>query len=396
MGFFKVLSTLPEDPIFSLTGLYAKNQHANKVNLGIGVYRDGEGMSTPFSCIKKAEQALLEKDLGKDYLPIDGDPLFLKSLLAVIFGYQSNHSIDPNIYAAQSVGGTGALRIGAELVSREFSRIVFIPEITWSNHFQIFQAAGMRVHTYPYSINEKGELDFEKLCKSIEKIPPGSLILLHACCHNPTGVDFTLEQWKLLSALIEKGKLLPFFDFAYHGLGVDLDKDAAGIRYFHAQGHEMMVAYSCSKNFGLYGERVGMLAIVTHDPETANVASHVKSLIRTNFSNSPLHGSRLVALVLQSPALTAEWQKEVQAMRERCYAMRLKLKLGLANTKKDFSFLLNQKGLFSLTGLTRAEVLQLRENYGVIMPDNGRLNIAALTERNVAYVSQAISDIVNG
>lgn len=390
MSFFQSLSTLPEDPIFSLNEKFKRIENPKKVNLGMGIYKSDEGISVPFRAIQKAEENLLTQALSKDYLPIDGNASFTDSLLKVIFGGLNEGDTFPNIYAAQCIGGTGGLRLGAELINRELSRVVYIPEISWPNHAQIFRFAGMVLKTYPYAIDKYGELDFFKICQAFEKMPPGSLVVLHACCHNPTGVDFTLEQWMELSALIKKRNLLPFFDFAYHGFGISLDKDAEGLRYFYSQGHEMMVSYSCSKNFGLYGERLGMLAIVTKDEDTRNVSSHVKSIIRTDYSNPPIHGSRLVTAILQSEALTKEWKDEVDEIRKRCQKMRKELAIALSASPHDFSFLLRQHGLFSLTGLTKDEVYSLREQYGIVMPDNGRINIAALTDDNIAYVASSI------
>jgi aspartate aminotransferase len=394
MSFFHGLSTIPEDPIFSLMGMYAKDQHPQKVNLGIGIYKDAAGKSVTFNSVAKAEKLIQEKNSSKDYLPIDGDPAFINGVVDLIFGMGDPYNGESTIYAVQSVGGTSALSLGMELIVRHLPRPVYISELSWANHFQIFRSLGIDYKTYPYAI-VAGTLDFAKMCAGIEEMPEGALVMLHACCHNPTGVDLSSEQWQELSRIIKKRNLLPFFDFAYQGFASSIADDAAAVRIFHSQGHEMLVAYSCSKNFGLYGERCGVLALVAKGKETSHISSHVKMLIRTNYSNAPIHGSRIVSTILGSEALKNEWQEQLKAICGRCQDMRQKLASGLAPSGKDFSFLAAQKGLFSLLGLSKDDVMALRNDFGVFMPDNGRINIAALTDDNMDYVCHAIIQTLN-
>lgn len=396
MAFFQSLKPLPDDPIFALPALFAADKHPQKVNLGIGIYKDSKGKSKVFDCVKNAEFALLHGNLSKDYLPIDGDSSFVKGLLSKIFnGIEATSFDNPLVYGAQALGGTGALRLGAEVISRLLSKEIFIPDETWPNHALIFNTAGMHVHSYPYYDVENGVLKFDELCSAIKTMPAGSVILLHACCHNPTGIDPSIEQWKQLSELIMKQKILPFFDFAYQGLGNGFDEDSEAVRHFYRHGHEMLIAYSCSKNFGLYGERVGMLAVVSSDMQSAkSLPSNIKPLIRSDYSNPPLYGARIAASILQSPSLTEEWQNELCSMRCRCDSMRHLFveKLSKSTPKRNFASLSSQKGLFSFCRLSKHEVTSLRQNYGIIMPDNGRINVAALTENNIDYVVNAIAE----
>lgn len=394
MPFFQPLELLPDDPIFALPTLFSKNENPNKVNLGIGIYKDEKGQSKVFDCVKNAEKDFLSKNFSKDYLPIDGNSQFIKSLLSKIFhGIDSRSFDNPLVYAAQTLGGTGALRIGSELLSRSLSKNIFIPEETWPNHALVFNTAKMHVHSYPYYDQETGLLQFEELCKAIKAMPKASVILLHACCHNPTGVDPSIEQWQELSALIKKQQILPFFDFAYQGFGKGFEEDAKAVRYFYTQGHDMMLAYSCSKNFGLYGERLGLLAVICTDTKSAaNIPSNIKPLIRSDYSNPPIYGAHIATSILQSPILSTQWQNELSSMRLRCDSMRKLFaeKLCSRTSKRDFSNLFTQQGLFSFCKLSKDEVTSLRKNYGIIMPDNGRINVSALTANTIDYVVDAI------
>lgn len=389
MSFFQHVSVLPEDPIFSQVALYARDERAHKVNLGIGIYKDNSGKSTVFNAVSSAEQLLQEKHLNKDYLQIDGDPSFRKEVLKLIFGELDCKQAKTTVYGAQCVGGTSALTLGLKFLVQKQPRQVFISEVSWANHFQIFESLNIDYHTYPYTLSKAGELEFDKIVKSFESIPAGSIVMLHACCHNPTGVDFSLEQWQELSELIKKRNLLPFFDCAYQGFGSEFTDDAAAMRLFYEQEHEMLVAYSCSKNFGLYGERVGLLAVVSKEKDIAHITSHIKMQIRTNYSNPPIHGSRIVTTILESELLKETWLRELHDIRVRCQNMRVKFAAGLEGGINS-SFITTQKGLFSVLSLKKESIIELRERFGVYMPSSGRINIAALTDANVGYVCNAI------
>jgi len=396
MSFFASVPALPDDPIFGLPALFAADPHPKKVNLGIGVYKDADGKTIVLNVVRKAEELLLKQNLDKDYLFIDGNQKYIQQSLELIFGKNCPGIESKEIYAAQTVGGTGSLRLGSEFLAQEPSRTIFISEFTWPNHKPIFLRAGLVVENYDYYDHKAHKLDFPKFCKSIQSINPGSVIMLQACCHNPTGIDPTFEQWKELSDLIKKQKIIPFFDFAYQGFSEDLEKDAKAVRYFYEQGHEMLVSYSFSKNFGLYGERVGLLAVVTHDAAVAKkVGSQVKQIIRGMYSNPPLQGARIVSTVLQSPELTKEWLEELKDMRTRVQDMRETLVANLMVGAKhhDFTFLNRQKGLFSFCGLSHEQVMHLKKEFGIYMPDNGRINVAGLNPYNMDYVVKSILSV---
>lgn len=389
MSFFDSIDLFPEDSIFNLTTVYSADSHPDKVNLGVGTYRDSEGNPIVLNCVRKAEALILEQALLKEYQPMEGDHEFSSHLLALLFGKESCHR---RISATQTIGATGALRLGAEFLAQEISRTIHISNPSWPNHLSIFERVQMSERFYPYFDKQELKLDFSGMCQAIAEMTPGSVILLHGCCHNPTGIDPTFEQWKELSSLIKEQKVIPLFDMAYHGFGISLEEDAKAVRYFYEQGHEMLLAYSCSKNFGLYGERVGMLAIATHHEETAlRVTSQIKQLVRSMYSTPPLQGARIVATILRSKELTLEWEQELKAMRDRVFEMRRALiaELFVQSTETDFSFLHNQLGLFSFCGLSPEQVSYLANNFGIFMPSSGRINVAGLNSRNLAYVVKA-------
>lgn len=396
MSFFESVTQLPDDPIMALPIAFAADTRPNKVNLGIGSYKDDEGLFFLLPTVKETEKKLLTKETDKEYLPIDGDPRLIQATLELIFGRSLLDSFPGGIYAAQAVGGTSALRIGSDFLLQETSKTIFISTPTWPNHKLVFTRSGLKVHHYRYYDELTHRLDFGGLCSDISNMPPGSIILLHANCHNPTGVDPTFEQWKELSTLIKKQKIIPFFDFAYQGFSGTVDEDAQAIRYFASQGHEMLVANSFSKNFGLYCERVGLIAVLTHHKEAVRrVGSQIKQLIRANYSNPPRHGARVIAEILQSDTLRSAWLEELGNMRNRMKQMRHALISGLQvkQSDKDWSFLERQNGFFSFCGLTPDQVQRLIKNYAIYMPSNGRINIAGLNAHNLNYVIEALNDV---
>lgn len=396
MPFFDTLTQFPEDPIFSLPILFAADPRPNKVNLGIGTYRDTEGKPYMLASVKKAESIILQKERNKEYLPIDGDPSFLKATGKLIYGPELFQQLEERMFSAQSLGGTSALRMGAEFLSQEISKNVFLPKPTWPNHKSIFTNAGMKVQNYRYYDDTQHRVDFAGMCSDIAEMPPGSTIIFHACCHNPTGMDPTIEQWQILSDLIKKQKIIPFFDSPYQGFKDSLDADARPIRYFAEQGHEMLVATSFSKNFSLYNERVGVLNVITNSSDAARkTGSQIKFLIRSSFSNPPKHGAAIITEILSDEALKKEWLIELGNMRDRLKEMRHTLIAGLQSKggKKDWSFLNNQNGFFSFSGLNDGEVHRLIKDYGIYLLSNGRINVAGLNGHNVDYVIDAILDV---
>ncbi len=398
MSFFKSVTQLPPDPILNLPIVFAKDPKTSKVNLGIGAYLDNEGNAQLLLSVKQAEAAIISKGNSKNYLPIDGDPHFVRASSELVFGERLLNELSGNIFAAQAVGGTSALRIGADFLLQETSKTVYIPNPSWPTHKLIFGRSGFDIRSYSYYDSTHHSLDFNAMCKEITLMPSGSVILLHACCHNPTGIDPTFEQWKKLSSLIKKHKLIPFFDFAYQGFGAAPDEDAEAVRYFASQGHEMLVANSFSKNFGLYGERVGMIAIITQDKEALpKISSQFKQLIRANYSNPPRHGALIVGHILQSPGLKAQWLEELAAMRNRMKTMRQDFVDGLkaSNTGRDWSFMEKQHGFFSFTGLSPNEVEKLIKEHGIYMLDNGRINVAGLNSHNIEHVIKCISEVLS-
>lgn len=393
MSFFQNIPLLPVDPIFGVSHAFTADPRPNKINLSVGAYKTAEGQPLVLSSVKKAENILLQRALNKEYLPIEGDPQFLESAAQLMLGADSPVLQSGRYFSAQSVGGTSALRISAELLAKCSSKMIFIPQPSWENHKQTFEHAGLKVGTYPYLDPLTHYLDYSGMCEAIQNMPKKSIILLHACCHNPTGVDLNEEQWKELSDLIQKQELIPFFDMAYHGFGKGLEEDAKAVRYFANKIPEMVIAYSFSKNFSLYGERVGFLMVISPPTFLLSLKSQIKSLIRGNYSNPPLHGARIVSTILQSPELGLEWKKELEGMRERIEEMRRTFIAALLaqTTDRDLSYLKEQQGLFSFLGLGAPQVQYLRDEKAIYMPYTSRINVASLNTQNVSYVAESIA-----
>lgn len=394
MSYFKNTELLPDDPILSIPPLFAADQRANKVNLGVGAYRDAEGLPLVLTAVQKAEKILAEQHLNKEYLPIDGDHGFVKKSLGLAMGENSPHS--SRMHACHTVGGSGALKIAGDFLKSQFPDArLHLSHPSWANHRHIFTRCGFELGHYPYFKNQS--LDFEAMCEAVEAMNEGDLILFHACCHNPTGVDPTPSQWKTLSELVKDRDLFPIFDMAYQGFGDGLEQDAAAVRLFADDGHEMALTISHSKNFGLYGERVGILAFFVDSSETAKkVASQLKSTIRAIYSSPPAHGARIVKTILESLELTEEWKEELENMQGRILEMRKTFTAEIRTLKgsDELSAIQNQRGLFSMTGLNREQVTLLRTEHGIYMPPNGRINIAGLTSQNVKYVAEAIREVI--
>ncbi len=393
MSFFESVTQLPEDPILHLPIAFAADPRTQKVNLGVGSYRDSNGLPVVLNCVRKAEAELSSKYLNKEYQPIEGNASYLKATNELIFGSDFLKSYAGGLFSAQTIGGTGALRLGGEFLVQETSKTIFVPSPTWPNHKPIFTRSGLKMHSYRYYDERTHQLDFAGLCGDISNMSPGSTIMLHGSCHNPTGIDPTQEQWQELSRLIKHHRIIPFFDIAYQGFIGTLDEDARAIRYFASQGHEMLVAYSYSKSCALYGERMGALTVLAQHEEAARkIGSQIKQIVRSIYSTPPLHGMQVINEIMHAPALKKEWLEELVQMRDRIKEMRRCLIDGLerGNSQKDWSFLKRQNGFFSFCGLNPEQVHRLLKDYGIYMLSNSRINVAGLNKNNMDYVIEAL------
>ena len=391
MFFDKVPEGQP-DPVFGLSGAFEADTRSKKVNLLVGIYKNDRLQSESMPVVRIAREATASQDLVADYLPIDGHSEFLAHLGALVFGEKEWKGRDSS-YAAQTAGGTAALRIGTELLIQEVTKTISIPTPTWPNHRLILDKAGCNVDAYPYYSREKKGVDFEAILKHLKGLPEKAAVILHACCHNPTGCDLSNQEWKELSSFMKKKRLFPFFDFAYQGFGDGLEKDAEAVRIFKEDGHDMLVAYSCSKNFSLYCQRVGALfALGQNAGEKFRIASQVKRIIRGLYSNPPAHGARIASFILGEEKLRHQWEKELEGMRARMTRMRKSLSSRLiAQAKKiDFRYLEKHKGMFSFLDMDKHQVQRMISEFGVYLLDSGRISVAGLSEDNIDYVVNSL------
>lgn len=392
---FNAILPAPPDPILGLTEAFKKDSRPTKVNLGVGVYVDDTGKTPILRTVKMAEEVLLREEASKSYLGIAGDEAYSREVEKLIVPAGLPESITLRIRKAQTPGGTAALRIGADFLRiANPTASVWLSRPTWANHPAIFFAAGFPIKTYPYYDAPRRSLDFAGMMQALESVPAGDVVLLHVCCHNPTGVDPTLDQWTRVAESAARQGWIPFFDFAYQGFGAGLAADAAPLRPFFDLGVEFLIASSFSKNFGLYCERVGALSVVASDEKGAEAAfSHVKVVVRRMYSNPPAHGGRIVTHILKSDKLRAEWEREVADMRNRIHSVRHRLvdELNQRGVAVDFSFLKDQQGMFSFSGLTDQHVEWLRAEKAIYMVEGGRINVAGLNDRNMGYVCDAIA-----
>ncbi|PHM40203.1 aromatic amino acid aminotransferase [Xenorhabdus mauleonii] len=391
---FEKIIAAPADPILGLADSFKADPRENKINLGIGVYKDETGKTPVLTTVKKAEKFLLENETTKTYLAISGLPEFGRVTQELLFGPTSPVVTNKRARTVQSPGGTGALRIAADFIAKQTNaKRVWISTPTWPNHKGVFASAGLEIREYNYYDAEKHALNFDSMLASLSEAQAGDIILLHGCCHNPTGIDPTPEQWQKLADLSAANGWLPVFDFAYQGFAKGLDEDAEGLRIFAKNHNELIVASSYSKNFGLYNERVGACTIVAADSDTAEKAfSQAKSIVRTNYSNPPAHGASVVTTILSNDDLKAEWIQELATMRERIQRMRQLFvnTLQEKGAKQDFSFITSQNGMFSFSGLTKEQVERLREEFGIYAVSSGRINVAGLTLENMVPLCEAI------
>ncbi|WP_213991932.1 amino acid aminotransferase [Sodalis sp. dw_96] len=391
---FDNIPLAPADPILGLLDLFRADPRPNKINLGIGVYKDETGQTPVLTSVKKAEQILLDSETTKNYLGIDGLAAFGQCTQVLLFGADSPIISAKRARTAQTPGGTGGLRVAADFLAKNTAvKRIWISTPTWPNHKGVFASAGLGVAEYAYYDATHHTLDFDGMLKGLQNAQAGDVVLFHGCCHNPTGIDPTEAQWRILADLSREKGWLPLFDFAYQGFARGLEEDAQGLRIFTENHSEMIIASSYSKNFGLYNERVGACTLVAADAEAADrVLSQLKSCIRANYSNPPSHGAAIVATILSNDALRALWEQELTGMRERIKRMRQLFVSTLREkgAQQDFDFINQQNGMFSFSGLTKEQVLRLRDEFGVYAVNSGRVNVAGMTTDNMAQLCEAI------
>ena len=388
----------PKDPILGVTESFAADPNPNKVNLGVGVYYDDNGKVPLLECVRLAEQQRLAAAPPRGYLPIDGLAAYDQAVQQLVLGADSAAVREKRVVTVQAVGGTGGLKVGADFLKQILpGASVAISNPSWENHRALFEAAGFTVTEYPYYDPTTRGVQFDAMLAALHTLAAGTVVLLHACCHNPTGADLSHEQWARVIDVVKSRGLVPFLDLAYQGLGDGIEQDAFAARLFAQAMTPVFLASSFSKSFSLYGERVGALSVVAESAEeAARVLSQLKRVVRTNYSNPPTHGCQLVAAVLTTPDLRALWEREVGAMRERIRAMRQQLaeKIQARVPGADMGFILAQRGMFSYSGLTVAQVRRLREERSVYLIDSGRMCVAALNSKNIDAVADAIASVL--
>lgn len=395
---FEKVVAAPADPILGLTEEFKSDPRTDKINLGVGIYKNEAGQTPVLATVKKAEAALLESEKTKSYLTIEGTAEYGLVVQKLLFGEQADIISKQRAKTAQAPGGTGALRVAGEFIKRQLGDVkVWISNPTWANHHGVFGAAGLETTEYSYYNAEKKDKDFPAMLADLEQASAGDVVLLHGCCHNPTGIDPTLEEWEILAKLVAEKGLLPLFDFAYQGFAKGVEEDAAGLRIFAQYNPEILVASSFSKNFGLYNERVGAFTLVAASADVANTAfSQVKAIIRSIYSNPPAHGAAVVTYILQNPALRAEWEAEVAEMRERIQEMRelFVTRLQEIGVNADFSFIERQNGMFSFSGLNKQQVQRLKEELGIYIVGSGRISVAGMTKNNMSPLCEGIKVVL--
>jgi len=398
MSLFSGVELAPRDPILGLTEAFNADARPDKVNLGVGVYQDASGKLPLLECVRAAEEKLAEHPAPRGYLAIDGLALYDDDVKYLVFGEGSPAVAEGRIVTVQALGGTGALKLGADflrLLNPEAGVLISSP--SWENHRALFTRAGYEVGEYRYYDAEARGVDFEGMLADLRSAAAGTIVVLHACCHNPTGYDLTPEQWTQVVDVVRTGGLVPYLDMAYQGFAQGIEEDGAVVRAFVEAGLTFLCSTSFSKSFSLYGERVGALSVVCADADEAKrVLSQLKIVIRTNYSNPPTHGAKLVTTVLGDAGLRAQWEDELGQMRDRIKAMRSALvaKLAEAGVEQDMSFITDQVGMFSYSGLTKDQMVRLREEFGVYGTDAGRICVAALNDGNVDRVAKAIAAVL--
>ena len=394
---FEAIERVPGDAILGLIQAFKDDPNPDKVDLGVGVYRDEDGSTPIMRAVKAAEQRLVDTEATKAYIGSHGDPDYGRHVLETVLGTDSAVLADNRASATQSPGGTGALRLAADFIAAQLpGKSIWLSNPTWPNHKGVFGAAGLDMQSYPY-VDADNRLDFDGMLAALKQIPQGDVVLLHACCHNPTGFDLSAEQWQQVLSVVQERELLPLVDFAYQGFGDGLEADAYGVRLLAEHLDEMLITQSCSKNFGIYRERTGCFIAIAKDAEDmADVRSQLAITARENYSNPPAHGSAIVATIFESEELTAMWREELDEMRSRINNLRSDFVKALAPHGLDqrFAHVADQRGMFSFTGLQPEHVEALRDRHSIYMVKSGRANVAGLNRANLDYVCNAIADVV--
>ncbi len=395
---FHNLETLPADPILGLNQTFQQDSNPDKINLSVGVYQNASGHTPIFTAVKKAEQQLIDAQTTKSYAPQAGDPVYLDTISRLLLSNEVVDSLAGRLASVMTPGGCGALRMGAELlVATGFTGKVWVSDPTWANHFPLLQSAGLTLESYRYYDSELRGVNFAAMMEDLEQVPEGDVVLLHGCCHNPTGADITAEQWDQVVELLGRRNLTPFIDVAYQGFGQGLEEDAYGVRLAVSKLPEVIIANSCSKNFGLYRERTGVVMVVSqNDAQTVAAKSHVLSAARRCYSMSPYHGGGIVGHLLSDPALTQEWKQELDSVRERMNRLRNQLASGLnqAQNKINFDFVARSNGMFCYLGIPREDVLTLRSEFAIYLLESTRINVAGLSEDNLPVIVERVSEVL--
>lgn len=393
---FEQIERVPGDAILGLIEAFNKDPNPQKVDLGVGVYRDAHGNTPVMRAVKEAEALLLQNETTKSYIGSHGDPRYAQVILPLALGAESPVLAAKRATATQAPGGTGALRLAADFIRTHLpGKDIWLSDPTWPNHLGIFAAAGIKMHKYPY-VDAENRLDFDGMFAALKQIPEGDVVLLHACCHNPSGFDLSKDQWNQVLEVVRERNLLPLVDFAYQGFGDGLEKDAYGVRLMAEHLEEVLITSSCSKNFGIYRERTGcLIAIAKSTEQMENVRSQIAIVARENYSNPPAHGAAIVSEILTSAELAAVWRDELTEMRDRINGLRRDFVDALKPYGLDqaFAHIAEQRGMFSYTGLTPAQVDRLRDEFGIYMVRSGRANVAGLATENLPYVAEAIANV---
>jgi len=392
MGQFSLIEQAPEDPIFGLNALFARDTRQEKIHLGIGVYRDDLLQVPMLQCVQEAEKIVIDNQSSKNYLGVEGDSLFIQQTAQMILGKHRYLSYHKQLSCMQSIGGSGALRIAGELLMSMGVLRIHIPDPSWPNHGGIFSQCGLEVHTYPYYDFARHDVAFEEIVHYFSSLTSGSAVLLQVNCHNPTGADLRKRQWEALATLCKEKQILPVLDAAYLGFEQSVEEDAFPIQLFIDRNIECLISFSCSKNFALYAERVGLFMAFSMLEEQEAVLSRCKHAVRTDYSNPPMHGAAIVAHILQTPFLKEMWDKELLQMRQRIFEMRNNFVMALAieGSAKDYSYLLHKNGMFSFCDLSEDQVQKLIQDYAIYITKEGRINLAGLNFSSLSYVAKAI------
>jgi aromatic-amino-acid transaminase len=398
MSLFHAVEMAPRDPILGLTEQFNADTNPKKVNLGVGVYYDDNGKLPLLACVQQAEEKMMAAHAARGYLPIDGIAAYDAAVKSLVFGAESEAVKSGRVATVQAIGGTGGLKIGADFLKKlNPDAKVMISDPSWENHRALFTNAGFVVETYPYYDAARRGINFDGMLTALQTAAAGTIVVLHACCHNPTGYDLTPAQWDQVVATVKARKLVAFLDMAYQGFGSGIREDGLAVQKFVAAGDDFFVSTSFSKSLSLYGERVGALSVFCQDKEeAARVLSQLKIVIRTNYSNPPTHGGQIAATILNTPELRALWEQELAGMRTRIKEMRVALveKLKSAGVKQDMGFIAHQVGMFSYSGLSKDQMIRLRNEFGIYGIESGRICVAALNSHNLDYVAAAIAKVV--